>query len=221
MNVRFGLSVYLVSVALLAGSACGKHTPPAYDVPPVLANRDEITEAMRAVGAGMETRVVLLVRVDEQGYVRDVSVAQSSGDRHLDDAALWIGERMRFEPAQYEGEAVPSLVRIPVTFDVVTRVFREPRLRNAESIVSAIIEDYGDIRGTAVLRVQVGPEGNVLVVRDRESSEHEALSAARRLTPGLIFFPAVSSGRETSAWVDVVFEFAGGESRVYVQRSPT
>jgi len=219
MNARFGLSGFLVTVALLA-AACSRHAPPPYDNPPVLANRDEITEAMRAVGAGLEAQVVLLVRVDEQGYVQDVSVAESSGDRQLDDAAVWIGERMRFEPARYEGEAVPCLARIPVTFDVVTQLVREPRLRNAESIVSTIIQDFADLRGTARLRVEVDPKGTVLVVRDRESSAPEALRAARRLTTQLVFWPAVSGGREVTAWVEVVFEFRGGESRVYVERSP-
>lgn len=220
MNARFFLSAFLVTVAQLA-AACSRHVPPSFDTPPVLANRDEITEALRAVGAGLETQVVLLVRLDEQGYVGDVSVAESSGDRQLDDAAVWIGERMRFEPARHEGKAVPCLVRIPVTFDVVTQLIRDPRLRNAESIVSTIIEEYADLRGTARLRVEVGPDGTVLAVRERESSAPEALRAARRLTTRLVFWPAVSSGREITAWVDVVFEFDGAESRVYIEQSRT
>ena len=79
MNARFGPAFVSMTAILLAISGCSSKTPTAYDSPPMLANREEITAAMHAVGAGLEARVVLQVRVDERGYVREALVAQSSG----------------------------------------------------------------------------------------------------------------------------------------------
>jgi TonB family protein len=112
MSARFVRSALSATAVLCAALACSGTPPPAYDTPPILANRDEITAAMSAIGAGLEARVVLQLRVDEQGYVRDVDVSRSSGNEQLDDAATWIAEQMRFRPAQHGGTAVhPGHIR--------------------------------------------------------------------------------------------------------------
>ena len=131
MSARFGLAGIPVVAVLLALPACSSKSPPPYDSPPVLANREEITAAMRAIGAGLEAKVVLQVRVDDQGFVREARVEKSSGLPELDDAAVWIGEQMRFQPARHNGKAVAALVEVPVTFDVVSQVVRSPKLKNA------------------------------------------------------------------------------------------
>ncbi len=124
---------------------------------------------MRAVGAGLETRVVLLLRVDEAGRAQDLRIVRKSGVPELDDAALWIGEMMRFEPARYQGRPVPAWVEVPVTFDVVTPVIHPPRLRNAEVVAAEIARDYPDLRGVARFRVEVDGVGWVSGVRDRRA----------------------------------------------------
>lgn len=222
MKTRLGKShPGFVVAALVATLGCGAHRPPAYDVPPVLANREEVTAAMRAVGGGLEAQVILQMRVDEQGRVQEVKVIRESGVADLDDAALWIGEMMRFEPAQYEGHPVAAWVQIPVTFDVVTRVAGEPRLRNAPAVAAEIARDYPDVAGVARFRVQVGADGWITAVRDRNPSDAEVRKIARELVGKLTFVPAYRGGRDVAAWVNIVFEFDGRETRVYIEGQET
>jgi TonB family protein len=217
MSARFVRSALSATAVLCAALACSGTPPPAYDTPPILANRDEITAAMSAIGAGLEARVVLQLRVDEQGYVRDVDVSRSSGNEQLDDAATWIAEQMRFRPAQHGGTAVPALVEIPVTFDVVKNVVHAPRLRNARQVEAIIARDYPDLRGTARLRLQIGTQGWVMVVEDRSPSDREVLPAAHQILEDRIkFWPAFREGRQVTGWVNLTIEFAGELSRVYL-----
>jgi TonB family protein len=192
---------------------------PAYDIAPVLINRDEITRAMRSVGAGVEAQVILLVRVDELGYVQDVRVSQGSGSIDLDNAAVWIGEQMRFEPARYNGEPVPALVSVPVTFDLVERVSYPPRLRNADVVARMIVNEYGDVRGRCSLRVHVGPEGWIRQTRAPAATNDEARSAAQRLIDEVTFWPGYRGDSPIAGWVTVVFEFAGPNSRIFIESS--
>lgn len=221
MFTRFDFSVLPAAAILGLTLSCGGQIPPAYDVPPVLANREEITEALRAVGGGLEAQVVLFVRVDERGRVRNVRIAQSSGDEELDDAARWIGEQMRFEPAQYEGRAVAALVQVPVTFDVVSSVTRAPRLRNAPDVEAAIARLHADLRGEARFKIRVSSEGEILLVKDARATDADVQSVARDLVNTMEFWPALESYRPVDAWVDVVLEFKGPRSRVRIESSET
>jgi TonB family protein len=177
---------------------------------------------MAAIGAGLEARVVLQLRVNDRGYVEDVRVARSSGNDELDDAATWIGEQMRFLPAKHEGRAIAALVEVPITFDVVKQVVRAPRLRNARYVEAIIARDYPDVRGTARFRLQIGTEGWVGKVEDRFPSDDEVLSLARELLEDHIkFWPAYREGRQVIGWVNLTIEFAGELSRVFVENSET
>lgn len=222
MSARLSLSVVPAIAAVCWILACGANPQPVYDTPPVLANRDEITAAMTAIGAGLEARVILQLRVDDRGYVQDVRVIRSSGDGELDDAAAWIGEQMRFEPALHEGKTVAALVRIPITFDVVKQVVRPPRLRNAELVEGIIARDYPELRGTARFRLHIGTEGWVGKVEQRYPSDEAVMRAARELIDDhLKFWPAYKEGRAATGRVDLLIEFAGELSRVVLERTET
>lgn len=222
MSTRFSLSVLPAAAALCSILACGGNPQPVFDSPPTLANRDEITAAMAAIGAGLEARVVLQLRVNDRGYVEDVRVARSSGNDELDDAATWIGEQMRFLPAKHEGREVAALVEVPITFDVVKQVVRPPRLRNAQYVEAIIARDYPDVRGTARFRLQIGTEGWVGKVEERFPSDEEVLSLARELLDDHIkFWPAYREGRQVIGWVNLTIEFAGELSRVFLESSET
>ncbi|MBZ6379144.1 MULTISPECIES: energy transducer TonB [Pacificimonas] len=68
---------------------------------------------------GEEGTVVVEVRIGPDGRVRDASVAESSGSRRLDQAAVEQAERRwRFVPATRGDEAVESVMRISVVFDL-------------------------------------------------------------------------------------------------------
>ncbi len=77
-------------------------TPPVYP-----------REALRR-GRGGTVRVQATVAPD--GSVERMEVAQSSGDRYLDRAALEAVRRWRFAPAMRNGQPVSATVVIPVDF---------------------------------------------------------------------------------------------------------
>jgi TonB family protein len=213
-------SLVLPAVAT-AAVACGGHNPPEFDAPPVLANREEITEAMRSVGAGLDTRVVLFLRIDDRGYVRDARVSKTSGSDQLDDAALWIAERMRFEPARRDGRAVAAAVEIPVTFDVVRPGVRAARLINADAVKEVMARDYGDLRGQIRVRAYVLLDGWAGEIRPGRTSDDRIADAARELVEMMRFQPAYKGSTALASWVILTLDFAGEESRVRIEESET
>jgi len=62
--------------------------------------------------------VRLRAHVDEKGRVITVEVAQSSGWRMLDAAAVKTVRRWRFQPGMRAGIAVQGTVMIPVRFSL-------------------------------------------------------------------------------------------------------
>lgn len=65
---------------------------------------------------GESGTVVVEARVDPRGNVSAVNVADGSGSRLLDRAAMDAVRRWRFEPARSNGEPVAATVRVPIEF---------------------------------------------------------------------------------------------------------
>lgn len=63
-------------------------------------------------------RVVLRVRVDEDGLARDVRVEASSGSERLDRAALEAVRQWRFAPARRGERTVEGVALVPITFSL-------------------------------------------------------------------------------------------------------
>jgi protein TonB len=81
------------------------HTQPPY---PVLARR-----------IGKEGSVVLDITVATDGAVQDVSIAKSSGDDGLDEAAMnWVREHWRYKPAMKDGLPVVAQSEAQVVFSL-------------------------------------------------------------------------------------------------------
>lgn len=71
----------------------------------------------RSLRRGESGQVLLRVQVDARGLPARVDVASSSGSRDLDRAASRAVRRWRFQPAMQDGQPVPGVVNVPVTFD--------------------------------------------------------------------------------------------------------
>ena len=67
------------------------------------------------MGAGGIVRITVTVAAD--GSVERQSLAQSSGNRHLDRAALEAVRRWRFQPAVRGGQPVTAEVSVPIVFN--------------------------------------------------------------------------------------------------------
>jgi protein TonB len=95
-----------------------------FTVAPVVQNRDEVARALEREypallrDAGVGGRAIVWLRLDEEGIVQDVQINTSSGHPALDEAALKVGEVMRFSPAMNRDKVVPVWVSIPVSFQV-------------------------------------------------------------------------------------------------------
>lgn len=70
-----------------------------------------------ALRANVRGTVVLDVDVDASGRPTAVRIAQRSGSRALDRAALRAVQGWRFQPAMAGGQPVPGLVQIPIEFN--------------------------------------------------------------------------------------------------------
>lgn len=81
-----------------------QNTPPAY---PALSRR-----------RGEEGTVLLAIRIDPHGRVVQAQVAESSGFRRLDEAALTAVRRWHYQPATRAGVAIAWEYRQPVVFSL-------------------------------------------------------------------------------------------------------
>ena len=79
-----------------------------------------IAEA-RAAGAAADPAtptvlvVILRLKVDANGFVRDAQVVQSAGPKY-DEAAVKKAYRLHFNPANKDGQPVESTIRFAFTF---------------------------------------------------------------------------------------------------------
>ena len=69
-----------------------------------------------AARAGIQGTVILIIDVDANGNVTNVSVEKSSRNRDLDRAAMEAARKWRFNPGSSGGAKSAGRVRVPVDF---------------------------------------------------------------------------------------------------------
>lgn len=95
-----------------------------YTVAPDLRNREDVGRALEREyppllrDAGIGGTVVVYLFIDEEGTVQNTRVHTTSGHTSLDEAALRVGNVMRFSPAMNRDKKVPVWVSLPITFQV-------------------------------------------------------------------------------------------------------
>lgn len=67
---------------------------------------------------GWEGTVKIKVLISEQGTVKEVSLARSSGHDSMDQEALAVVQRWQFSPAFQDGKAMVAWVIVPVVFSL-------------------------------------------------------------------------------------------------------
>lgn len=72
----------------------------------------------RALDAGIEGTVLVRVTISADGSIMAARVHQSSGNASLDAAALKAVRSWSFMPAQRDGKSIPSIVQLPVRFNL-------------------------------------------------------------------------------------------------------
>lgn len=71
-----------------------------------------------AYKARQEGQVILLVEVLATGESGQVSIHTSSGFDLLDESALTTVKKWHFVPAKKEGQIIPQIIRVPITFSL-------------------------------------------------------------------------------------------------------
>ncbi|OWQ66927.1 energy transducer TonB [Stenotrophomonas maltophilia] len=102
--------------------------PPSPPAPPapatsIEASVDISSKAMNppryppaAFRAGIQGEVILIIDVDANGNVTNVTVEKSSRNRDLDRAAMEAARKWRFNAAESGGKKAAGRVRVPVNF---------------------------------------------------------------------------------------------------------
>jgi len=103
-------------------SAAPTFTP--FTVRPGIKNRDELAQAMEREyppllrDAGIGGRVIVHFFIDEDGIVQNAVLAESSGHRALDEAALRIAPIIEFTPALNRDRRVSVWIQLPINFQI-------------------------------------------------------------------------------------------------------
>jgi len=93
-----------------------------YTVAPSLRNTTEVQRALEREypailrDAGIGGTVLVHFFINEEGIVQNSLVAESSGHRALDDAAVRVAQVFRFSPALNLDKYVPVWIAMPITF---------------------------------------------------------------------------------------------------------
>jgi iron complex outermembrane recepter protein len=103
----------VLCASLLAGSAAAENPPQV--VSPQLLDHIDAVYPPSQLAKGIEATVTLLVLVERDGSVGEVTVAESGG-ADFDEAALAAVRSWRFAPATRDGAPVRARIRIPFHF---------------------------------------------------------------------------------------------------------
>jgi protein TonB len=71
----------------------------------------------RALDEGVGGRVTLLLLVDENGLVHEVSVVEAEPEGYFEESSVAAYQAARFEPARKDGRRVRSRILVRVLFD--------------------------------------------------------------------------------------------------------
>jgi TonB family protein len=99
------------------GSADTTVTPGV--TPPRLLHFEQAPYPPDALAQGIQAEVILALTIDVAGNVSAVEVLEPAG-HGFDEAASEAGRKLRFEPAQKDGRAVPSKIRFRYSFTFQT-----------------------------------------------------------------------------------------------------
>lgn len=111
MGRTVALPVWMTALVLMAG--CGDQE---VQQPTPLFEEVPIEYPLDLWDREVEGTTVIRVRVDVEGGVDSVEVAEPSGFAAFDSAAVRGGRELRFRPARRDGEPVPIWAEVPVHF---------------------------------------------------------------------------------------------------------
>lgn len=177
---------------------------------PVVMDKPAYPPELRA--ALKEGKVVLDIIVKSDGTVGDVTIV-SSDEEAFSRAAVEAASTWKFKPAEKDGQAVESRIRIPIPFKIQSLVFEPKELTKAPKPISQRAPLYpqdlrrAGIEGVVLLMFVVRPDGtvdNIRVIKsDHQGFNQEAVAAVSKWK----FKPGEKNGRPVNARVRVPIPF--------------
>jgi iron complex outermembrane recepter protein len=104
------------AIVALAAPVAAQAPANAGVAPPVVVSHVDAVYPPSALATREHADVVLLVTVDTDGHVSKAEVAESSGKKDLDEAALVAVRQWTFVPAMRDGQPVASRIKVPFHF---------------------------------------------------------------------------------------------------------
>lgn len=176
---------------------------------------------------GWEGTVVLRINIGPGGNVENVATQKSTGHDALDESAAQSVKTWRFDPAKDGEFPVPSVVDLPIRFNLDEYGIQAPREepepepepepvleKKPARLVKSARPDYPQTarqqgwEGTVVLRITIGTGGDVENVKIQESSGFPELDeSAAQSVKTWQFDPAKLGDDPISSAVDLPVTF--------------
>lgn len=118
MNLRLLLGALATATALAACNGSDQPAAPAIAPTEVAAVQTPPPDYPAELAcAGVGGKSVLRVVVGPQGTPTDVTLVTTSGNSQLDDSAIARVREWKFKAATRNGQAVPTTIQVPVSFN--------------------------------------------------------------------------------------------------------
>ena len=212
----------------------------AFTQAPQLVNREEVSRAMESEyppllkDAGVSGSATVYMFVDTAGAVQDTRIQMPSGHQPLDDAALKVAARFRFDPARNGEEKVAVWVAFPIVFGnpepprspSLSELIGEdkepqftpftvaPSITNREEVIAAMESSYPTelreqgIGGTVRVYFLIDDRGSVArTILDRSSGNDVIDDAALKVASVYRFTPALNKDKKVPVWVSFPITF--------------
>jgi TonB family protein len=224
-------SVLFTSTALLLGVALSAQTPSQERAPyrasdgvvlPTVVSDVKPNYTVDAMRARVQGAIKLECVVTADGTVRDIKVLESL-PHGLDDSAIAALKQWRFKPGTLNGEAVPVIVDVEMTFALGRRgpALDSPEVYSigVEGVTAPVVlketkPQYPEairaqgITGSIILQTVVLADGTVGDTRVTRSLDSRLDAEAIRALNEWRFSPAMKDGRAVPARVSVEMTFS-------------
>ncbi len=154
----------------------------------------------------------LLLYIDENGYVADTKILESTNDE-LAGAAVEAARDWTFKPAFKDGIPVEAKIIQPFKFNggiLVSKklINRKPRVRTSPK--PELPESLQGLRGYVNVLFQLDEFGNIVHLTTRDSSHDELIEPTLEAAKNWKFRPAIKDGDDIRSLVIVPFKFGNG-----------
>jgi|GEM_PF-1480541 len=214
------------SLLFMAGSLFAAENP--VGAPELLTETGIIPEPMetpmpsfRSMKIPADSFVNLLLVLDEEGYVTEASISDSS-DKSLESPVLRAVKKWRYYPAYEDGKRKSCKIIQPIRFnsDLMITSARKKGSRDPKVVarVSPKLNEFEEtLNGEVMVRVNLNEKGKITETFISHSTNERLNQAALAAVSQWHFKPAIVDGEAVESKVMVPFHFQGSENTSAVQ----